>query len=230
MGIQPAIGKEITVWGRKGKIIGVTKDFNFSSLRDLIEPVILRIPEPEKRNIFYRDLSVRVSPHSVHEIISYIQETWKSFYPDQPFSFYFVDENQNANYFAEQRMGDIFKYFSLLAILIACLGLYGLTAFMIEGKIKDIGVHKVFGASISKIVFWLLKKYVWWIIIANAIAWPFAYYGMSKWLQNFAYRIDMTVWPFLWAGLLALVIALLTVSWQSLQAATANPVEALRYE
>ncbi|MEJ2048926.1 MAG: hypothetical protein P8Y60_03625, partial [Calditrichota bacterium] len=98
------------------------------------------------------------------------------------------------------------------------------------GKIKDIGVHKVFGASISKIVFWLLKKYVWWIIIANAIAWPFAYYGMSKWLQNFAYRIDMTVWPFLWAGLLALVIALLTVSWQSLQAATANPVEALRYE
>ena len=230
MGIQPAIGKEINVWGRKGKIIGITKDFNFSSLRDLIEPVILRIPEPEKRNIFYRDLSVRVSPHSVHEIISYIQETWKSFYPDQPFSFYFVDENQNANYFAEQRMGDIFKYFSLLAILIACLGLYGLTAFMIEGKIKDIGVHKVFGASISKIVFWLLKKYVWWIIIANAIAWPFAYYGMSKWLQNFAYRIDMTVWPFLWAGLLALVIALLTVSWQSLQAATANPVEALRYE
>jgi len=230
MGLQPALGKEITVWGRKGKIIGVTKNFNFSSLRDLIEPVILRIPEPDKRNIFYRELAVRINPHSVPESIGYIQETWKSFYPDQPFSFYFVDENQNANYLAEQRMGDIFKYFSALAIFIACFGLYGLTAFMIERKVKDIGIHKVLGAEIYQILFLLSKKYMVWIFISNVIAWPIAWYAMNKWLQNFAYRIDLTIWPFLLSALLALFVALFTVSWQAIRAARANPIEALRYE
>jgi len=230
IGLQPTIGQEITVWGRKGKIIGVTKNFNFSSLRDLIEPVILRIPEPEKRNIFYRDLSIRINPHSVHESICFIQETWKSFFPDQPFSYYFVDESQNANYLAEQRMGDIFKYFSILAIFIACIGLYGLTAFMIERKVKDIGIHKVLGANVAKIVFMLSKKYLIWIIISNAIAYPVAYYFMHTWLQNFAYRIDLTIMPFLLAGISALVIALVTVSWQAIRAARANPVESLRYE
>jgi putative ABC transport system permease protein len=230
MGLRPSLGKEITVWGRKGKIIGVTKDFNFSSLRDLIEPVILRIPDPNQRNIFYRELSVRINPQSVHESLGYIQVTWKSFYPDQPFNFYFVDESQNANYLTEQRMGDIFKYFSILAIFIACIGLYGLTAFMIEQKIKDIGIHKVLGANITKIVFMLSKKYLLWIIISNAIAFPVSYYFMNKWLQDFAYRIDISWWIFILAGVIALMIALITVSIQAIKAATANPVEALRYE
>ena len=230
MGLRPSLGKEITVWGRKGKIIGVTKDFNFSSLRHLIEPVIMRIPDPNQRNIFYRELSVRINPQSVHESLGYIQETWKSFYPDQPFNFYFVDESQNANYLTEQRMGDIFKYFSILAIFIACIGLYGLTAFMIEQKIKDIGIHKVLGADITKIVFMLSKKYMLWITISNAIAFPAAYYFMNKWLQDFAYRIDISWWMFVLSGVIALVIALATVSIQAIKAAFANPVESLRYE
>jgi len=196
----------------------------------LIEPVILRIPEPDKRNIFYRELSVRIDPHAVPESIGYVQETWKSFYPDQPFSFYFVDENQNANYLAEQRMGNIFKYFSALAIFIACFGLYGLTAFLIERKVKDIGIHKVLGAEIYQILFLLSKKYVVWIIVSYVIAWPIAWYAMHKWLQNFAYRIDLTIWPFLVSGLLVLMIAILTVSRQAIKAARANPVESLRYE
>jgi putative ABC transport system permease protein len=230
MGFQSAVGKEIFVWGRKGRIIGVTKDFNFGSLHDLIEPVILRIPDPNQRNIFYRELSVRVNPRSVQESLDYLKETWKSFFPDQPFSFYFVDESQNANYLTEQRMADIFKYFSILAIFIACIGLYGLTAFMIEQKIKDIGIHKVLGANVTKIVFMLSKKYMLWIIISNAIAFPAAYYFMNKWLQDFAYRVGMSWWIFILAGVIALMIALTTVSIQAVKAAMANPVEALRYE
>ncbi len=230
MGLQPAPGKEIDVWGRKGKIIGVTKDFIFSSLHNLIEPVILRIPNPKEKNIFYRELSVRLNPHSVREGLVYVENTWKSFFPGEPFKFYFVDENQNANYFAEQRMSDIFKYFSILAIFIACVGLYGLTAFMIERKIKDIGIHKVLGANVAKIVFMLSKKYLLWIVISNAIAFPAAYYFMNKWLQSFAYRINISWWIFFLAGSIALLISLITISFQAIKAATANPVESLRYE
>jgi putative ABC transport system permease protein len=230
MGLQPAIGKEITVWGRKGKIIGVTKDFNFSSLRDLIEPVILRIPDSNQRNIFYRELSVRINPHTVNKSVKYVQDTWKSVFPGEPFNFYFVDESQNANYLAEQRMDDIFKYFSILAIFIACIGLYGLTAFMIERKIKDIGIHKVLGANVMKIVFMLLKKYLLWIIISNVIAWPVAYYFINKWLQSFAYRVELSWWMFILSGIIALAIALVTVSSQAIKAANTNPVDTLRYE
>ena len=230
MGLRPAIGKEITVWGRKGKIIGVTKDFNFSSLRDVIEPVILRIPDPNQRNIFYREISVRISTNSVHESLDYIENTWKSFFADQPFRFNFVDESLNANYFAEQRMGNIFKYFSILAIFIACIGLYGLTAFMIERKVKDIGIHKVLGANIAKIMFMLSKKYLLWIVISYLIAFPVAYYFMKQWLQSFAYRIDIGWWTFVLSGGIALLIALLTVSFQAIKAASTNPVKSLRYE
>ena len=230
MELRHAIGKEITVWGRKGKIIGVTKDFNFSSLHDLIEPVILRIPDPNQRNIFYRELSVRINPNEVSKSVRYIQDTWRSFFPGEPFSFYFVDESQNANYFAEQRMSYIFKYFSILAIFIACIGLYGLTAFMIERKIKDIGIHKVLGANVVKIVFMLSKKYLLWIAISNVIAFPAAYYFMNQWLQSFAYRINISWWLFFLAGGIALLISLATVSFQAIKAATANPVKSLRYE
>jgi putative ABC transport system permease protein len=230
MGLKPAIGEEIDVWGKKGKIIGVTNDFIFSSLHNLIEPVILRIPNPKEENIFYRELSVRLNPHSVRDGLEYVENTWKSFFPAEPFKFYFVDESQNANYFAEQRMSEIFKYFSLLAIFIACIGLYGLTAFMIERKIKDIGIHKVLGANIAKIVFMLSKKYLLWIVISNVIAFPAAYYFMNQWLQSFAYRINISLWIFFLAGAIALLISLITISFQAVKAATANPVESLRYE
>ncbi len=127
-------------------------------------------------------------------------------------------------------MGNIFKYFSILAIFIACIGLYGLTAFMIERKIKDIGIHKVLGAKVTEIVFMLSKKYLLWIVISNLIAFPAAYYFMNKWLQSFAYRIEMSWWMFVLSGGIALLIALATVSYQAIKAATANPVKSLRYE
>ena len=230
MGLQSPVGTELNIWGRQGKIIGITQDFHFGSLHHIIEPLILRIPDQVQNNIYYREISIRIKPKATQQSIAFLQKTWKSFFPSEPFDFYFFDESLNANYFAEQRMGTLFKYFSMLAIFIACFGLYGLTAFMIERKVKDIGIHKILGAEIFQIVFLLSKKYMVWIFVSNAIAWPVGWYAMHKWLQNFAYRIDLTIWPFLLSGLLALLIALLTVSWQAIRAAMANPVEALRYE
>jgi putative ABC transport system permease protein len=230
MGLKSPLGKDLTVWGRKGKIIGIAKNFHFSSLHHSIEPMILRIPNPEEKNIYYRIISVRLNANSVSQSLTFIEDTWRSFFPSEPFDYYFVDEKLNASYQAEQRMGKIFETFSFLAIFIACLGLYGLTAFSIEQKFKDIGIHKVLGASVSNIVLLISKNYLWWIIFSNAIAWPITYYAMDKWLQNFAYRTSMQWWMFILAGGAALVIALLTMSWQTVRAATTNPVESLRYE
>ena len=230
MGLESPIGKELTVWGRTCKIIGIVKDFHFNSLHHAIEPAILRIPNPDQMTIFYRIISIRLAPGPIHENLSFIENSWRSFCPTEPFDYYFVDEKLASGYDAEMRMGKIFEYFSFMAIFIACLGLYGLIAFTIEQKFKDIGVHKVLGASVPNIVYLIAKNYLRWIIISNLIAWPLALYAMNKWLQNFAYRIDMTMWPFLFAGLSALVVAFLTVSWQTFRAATANPGDALKYE
>ena len=230
LGFNPILGKEITVWGRKGKIIGITKDFNFSSLHNKIEPLVLRIPEPEKESSTYRELSIRVKPYSINQSLSFLNDTWKNFFPSEPFNFYFFDDNLNAKYNSERRMGEIFGYFSSLAIFIACLGLYGLTAFMIERKIKDIGVHKILGASIGRIVFIISKRYLWWISISNLIAWPVTYYFMNNWLQNFAYRTNMSWWVFVSVGLIAFLVALIAVGFQAVKAAIANPVDALKYE
>jgi hypothetical protein len=230
MDLKSPVGTELTIWGRSGKIVGVTRDFHFGSLHHIIEPLILRIPDQVQKNIFYREIGVRIKPNAARESIAFLQETWKSFFPSEQFDFYFFDESLNAKYFAEQRMGTLFKYFSMLAIFIACFGLYGLTAFMIERKVKDIGIRKILGAEILQIVFLLSKKYMLWILVSNAIAWPVGWYAMHEWLQNFAYRIDLNIWPFLLSGMLVLVIALLTVGWQAVKAATANPVESLRYE
>jgi putative ABC transport system permease protein len=230
MGFKSAVGKELDVWGIKGKIIGVAKDFNFSSLYNLIEPVIMQIPNREEASIYYSSISVRLNPDNISQSIKYIQNTWRNFFPGVPFNFYFVDESQNANYLAEQRMGNIFKYFAILAIFIACIGLYGLTAFSIERKIKDIGIHKVLGADVPKIMYMLLKNYLRWIVISNIIAFPVVYYFMDKWLRDFAYRIEISWWMFIISGGMALLIALATVSYQAIKAAIANPVESLRYE
>jgi putative ABC transport system permease protein len=230
MGLQSPIGTELNIWGRQGNIVGVTRDFHFGSLHHIIEPLILRIPDAGQKNIFYREIAVRIKPNAARESIAFLQKTWRSLFPSEHFDFYFFDESLNANYFAEQRMGTLFKYFSMLSIFIACFGLYGLTAIMIEQKVKDIGIRKILGAGIFQIVFLLSKKYIVWIFIANAIAWPVGWYVMHNWLQNFAYRIDLTIWPFLLAGVSALVIALLTVGIQAIRAASVNPVESLRYE
>ena len=230
MGKEASLGQEVDLWGRKGRLIGVVKDFHFGSFHKKIEPLVFMIPEPQQAGHRLRELSIRIRPNSIHKSLSLIENTWKTFYPDQSFNYTFLDDKLNASYHAEKRMGELFKYFSFLAIFIACLGLYGLTAFTIEQKTKDIGVYKVLGADISNIVYRLSKNYVLWILSANLIAWPITYYAMSKWLQNFAYHVNMSWWMFSLAGGIVLVVALLAISWQAIRAATANPVEALKYE
>ena len=173
---------------------------------------------------------VRLKKENVSNSISMLKSTWDSFTKQTPFKYSFLDQNLEQQYTSEQHLGKIFLIFSLFAIFIASLGLLGLTAFVTEQRTKEIGIRKVLGASIPEILLLLSKEFTKWVIIANVAAWPIAYYIMNKWLQNFAYKTEIGIWIFLISGLVALLIAVLTISTQTLKAATANPVKCLRYE
>ena len=162
--------------------------------------------------------------------IGYIEEVWNKFAPGYDFNYRFMDEALDDLYRAEQRTGTIFRYFSFLAILISCLGLFGLASFMAEQRTKEIGIRKVLGATVSNIVLLLSKDFTKWVLVANFVAWPVAYYAMHRWLQGFAYRTPVSWWTFLLAGLLALLIAIFTVSFQAIKAALTNPAETIKYE
>jgi putative ABC transport system permease protein len=160
----------------------------------------------------------------------HIKQKWVEINPGIPFDYFFLNDAINTRYQAEQRMGTLFQYFTVLAIFIACLGLYGLSAFAAERKIKEIGIRKVLGASVPNITLMLSKEFLKWVALANLVAWPIAWYVMNRWLQNFAYRISINWWIFTAAGMSAFIIALVTVGFKAIRAAAANPVDALRYE
>ncbi len=226
--MQNPIGKEFkAVMGQadKGTIIGVVKDFHNNSLYHSIEPLAFQI-YPEHFDRFF----VKIRTENVSATLDLIEQKWCKFVPYRPFEFEFLNEEYDRLYHDEQQMGKIFNYFSLLAILLACQGLFGLAAFAAEQRTREIGIRKVLGASIARIVYMLTQDFTKWVLLANLVALPITYFVMNKWLQNFAYRIKVEWWTFLLAGLIALVIALLTVSYQAIRAATADPVEALRYE
>jgi putative ABC transport system permease protein len=229
MELTDPIGKRIVLaddnQGRFYTIVGVLKDFHYESLHQRIRPLAIFLNSGQTAY-----LPVRVNPGNISKTISFIESQWKKFVPGKPFEFFFLDEDFNRLYQSEQKTGLIFTTFSVLAILIACLGLFGLTAFTVERRIKEIGIRKVLGASISTIVFLISKEFLKWVLISNLIAWPVAYYFMNNWLENFAYRTNITLWAFIFSGIIALIIALLTVSSQTIKAATANPVRSLRYE
>jgi len=166
----------------------------------------------------------------MQEAIASIRRVYNSFNPDFPLEYTFLDEAVERLYHSEQKTKKIFNYFTFIAIFISCLGLYGLAVHMAQQKTKEIGIRKVLGAPIINIVTNLSKEFILLVCMANVIAWPLAYYFMDKWLKKFAYRIDLSVWIFILSGLVALCIALLTVSYQSVKAANANPVDSLRYE
>jgi putative ABC transport system permease protein len=230
MGFDEPLGKVIDMWGRKGKIIGVVKDFHFNSFHHAIEPLIFLMPGPEEINMVCNAVTFRLKPNSLPGTIKYLEKTWNTFFPDENFNYAFVDEQLNTRYFSEYRMGKLFNYFSILAIFIACLGLFGLTSFTIEQKNKEIGVHKVIGAKEAHVMYLLSKDYIIWITIAFIIASPVAYYFLNLWFGNFAYRTTISWWIFALAGFAVTGIAILTVSLQSWRTARKNPVEALRYE
>jgi len=179
---------------------------------------------------FFQYFSVRVRPEKVASAVEFVGSVWQEFAPQQPFEYSFLDTDLDRLYRAEQRTGQIFGIFAALAIFVACLGQFGLTAYTIERRTKEIGIRKVLGASVAGISALLSKEFVKLILVAIVIASPVAYYAMTRWLQHFAYRVEIDLWVFALAGGLALIIALLTVSAQAIKAALANPVESLKYE
>lgn len=206
-------------------VIGVVKDFHIASLHQKIEPQLIFYDLSSINNI-----SVRLAPENITHTVGLLEEEWKKISPDRPFDFYFLDQSFDSQYRAEERLGKISLYFSLLGILIASLGLLGLSSYTTERRIKEIGVRKVLGATEAGIVLLLSKEIVRWVLLANIVAWPVAYWLADRWLGSFAYRINLGWTTFVLAGLVALSIAVITVSFQAVKAALANPVESLRYE
>lgn len=222
---QQAIGKRFKQWGREGKIIGVMKDFHFRSLQQEIKPLSMRI-EPDGCNL----VSVNVAASNLPSTITAIENKWKSLIPNRPFSYFFLDEYFDKQYRSEERFGNLFLNFAVLAIFISCLGLLGLASYSTIQRTKEIGVRKVMGASVSNIVGLLSKDFLKLVLISFFIAGPVAGYFMYKWLQDFAYRVGLNWWVFLVAGMLAVFIALFTISFQAIKAAVTNPVKSLRTE
>jgi len=225
-GWEEPLERELTHWrGNKGRIIGVIKDFHLHSLHRPIDPLYIFL---DKSDFLY--LSVKIKAVDIPAALEHTAEVMQRFSPNYPFSYKFFDEVFARSYFTEQRMGKIFSSFSILAIFIACLGLFGLAAFAAEQRTKEIGIRKILGASVTKILLLLSRDFLRWVLLANIIAWPAAYIIMHKWLQNFAYRISIGVVTFFIASGLALLIAFLTVSSQALKTAHSDPVVSLRYE
>jgi putative ABC transport system permease protein len=225
---ENAIGKEISYGGVNGKVIGVVNDFHFESLHQNIIPLLMRMPSFANSN--YSKLSIKIDGAHVQSAINTLEQTWKKYRPEAPFEYTFLDDKFQKLYNSEQQQGTLFTIFSFIAIFIACLGLFGLSAFTITQRVKEIGVRKVLGASIPQIVTELSKDFLKLVLIASVIALPIAWYTMSKWLLDFAFRISIQWWVFVMAGIIAVVIAFVTISFQSIKAATANPVKSLRSE
>ncbi len=226
--MEDAIGQIVSMDGQDYRIIGVVKDFHYDSMKEEIQPLML-LPRTEesKRGKF---IFIKYNSSQLSQLIPFIQNTWKKIAPDKELDFKFWDEQLNQRYQSEERWSQIIGYAAIIAIIISSLGLFGLTLMVINQRVKEIGIRKISGAKVTEVISMLNKDFIKWVVIAYVIASPIAWYAMNKWLENFAYKTTLSWWIFALAGLLALGIALLTVSWQSWRAATRNPVEALRYE
>jgi len=205
-------------------VIGVVKDFNYNSMHDKVGPLVMELGNNTG------SISVRISPKNIPALIHSVESKWTSMAPAQPFSYTFMDADFNNVYKAEQRTGKLFISFAVFAIFIGCLGLFGLVSYAAEQRTKEIGIRRVLGAKVSGIVAMLATDFAKLILIASLVAFPVAWWAMNKWLQSFAYRINISLWVFVVAGTATIVIALITVSFQAIKAAIANPVKSLRTE
>jgi predicted permease len=223
-GIEDPVGKQFAYDDVQGKIVGIVKDFNYKSIRTKVEPLVMR------NNGYYSYFFVRVKSSNLKLLKQKMSKIWQENYPDYPFELHFLDADYEKLYESEMRTGKVFNYFTILAIVISCLGLFGLASFTTEQRTKEIGVRKVLGASVSQIVNLLSADFLKWVLLANIIAWPLAWILMNKWLQNFAYCTNINLLTFVFAGSAACMIAFITVSFQTIKAANGNPVKALKYE
>ncbi len=226
MGFENPIGKNFAFDDENpGKIIGVVKDFNSLPLTDKIEPVMFLLwPD------WCRVILVRLQEDHLNSTILHIEKIYKEYVPDHPFDYQFLDQSIEQQYQSEQKIGTLSAIFSFIAIIISCLGLFGLAAYTAEQKKKEIGIRKVFGANTLGMIYKLSTSFTLWVLISNIIAWPVAWYVMDNWLQNFAYQIQLSWWIFAIAGVASILIAILTVSAQTLRVAHKNPIDILRYE
>ncbi|MCX8489574.1 MAG: hypothetical protein ORN54_00730 [Cyclobacteriaceae bacterium] len=225
---EAAIGKHIWIGWNSGnvEIVGVVANFNTGPLQENIKPALIT---PSLRE--YEQAGIKIEAGSnIPQIIAGIEAAWKTAYPEGIFTYKFLDEQIDSFYKAEERLFTLFKVFSGLAMLICCLGLWGLATFSAQARTKEIGIRKVLGASVNKIVLLLSKDFLMLVAISLLIATPLAWYGMSQWLQNYAYRTEITWWIFALSGVMAILIAIITVSFQAIRAAISNPVESLRSE
>jgi putative ABC transport system permease protein len=224
IGGKSVIGKKF-LWANDGTIIGVVKDFNYERIQRAIEPLAIYLTPKEVNYVI-----VRLSAGNIEKSLNHVKEIWQNTYPSFPFEYKFFDEDFAKMFQSDEQMMTIFSYAAIFAILVACLGLFGLAAFISELRTKEIGIRKVLGASISGITYMLSKEFILWVIAANIIAWPISYFILNKILENYAYRTSLGLWIFAAAFLISLLIALITIGYQTLKAAVANPVKSLRYE
>ena len=225
MGVENPVGMELGVSGQRGRIIGVLKDFNFRPLRDQVQPLVIMM-----QPLYFRYLAIKIGAANVPATLKHIEQKFQRFSPKYPFEYLFLDEVLDRTYRAEQRSRQLLQYFVLLAGFISCLGLFGLASFMVQKRTKEIGVRKTLGASETEIFLLLSQGFVRWVLVANMIAWPIAYFTMNKWLENFAYHTNFAPELFVVAGIIAFGIALMTVGYHAIKAAKANPIISLRYE
>jgi putative ABC transport system permease protein len=224
---EDALGKRLQTGfgGRINPIIGVTKNFHYRGLQTEVEPLIMEF-QPD----IFRCITLTLNISNLKDTLAFIESQWKTLFPGKPYESLFLDADFDRQYLADEQVGRIFGIFTILGLVIACLGLLGLASYSAQSRTKEIGIRRVLGASVPGIVIMLSQQFTKWVLLANVIAWPAAYYIMSRWLKNFAYRTDINVLVLVISGLLVLIIALLTVSFQSIRAASANPTESLRYE
>jgi putative ABC transport system permease protein len=220
---EDALGKEMM--DDRTPIIGVVKNFHFKGLQNAVEPFGMSVWSDH-----FKCFTLKVDLSNLDETISFAEKTYRQFFPGEIFDYFFLDEDFNRHYQLEEKISKVFSIFTFLGIAIAILGLFGLSAFIAEQRTREIGVRKVFGASVVEVVYSLLKDFGKWILIATVIAWPVAWYVAKNWLQNFAYRTTLGIELFILSGLIALVIVLIATCYQIIKAATANPVDSLRYE
>ena len=221
MGMTAPVGKEMM----KHRIIGVMKNFHFDSLHLRVQPVAVLY---EKEELEY--LMIKTGRVDVSDLLKSLAKIWRETVPNAPFEFAFYDDFIDRQYGQDRQIGEIINAFSVLTIIIACLGLLGLAAFSCRQRTKEIGIRKALGASLPRILFMLLKEFNKWILWANLAAWPLAYLAMSQLLRLYAFRISLSLWDFLLAGVAVLLVATATVSFEAVRTARANPVDSLRYE
>lgn len=225
MGMENPVGKKFADWRGWGAIIGVVKDFHFVPMHQPIKPLAVRLRTDDMRFI-----SIKIDPSRLSQTLSFIEKKWKKITPGFAFTYSFFDEAVDALYQAEERLNLNLRFFTVVAVLLACLGLFGLSLFSIEQRTKEVGIRKVLGAGIIDIVTLLSRDFLRWVAAATVIAWPLSFYAISKWLQSFAYRTNLSLWIFAVATAAVLGVAVLTVAYQAIKAAVANPIDSLRYE